>query len=185
MCKTSGWSWRRAEISSLSLNTCWILVFLGILPPLNVYLSIWTCSPGGILGVEVLSGLIAMQYTKGRQAWLGRRWRENTMYPLSSIPVSPVLSARAQMFSSVSLSMTMWHYGSSARLITGKRGTETKGCKEKRRHKEDIQPCFFFFFYIGNRDLYPDFVDNTLDLKRWFWSPKIRLNTINNNLFIG
>lgn len=60
--------------------------FQAFRPPC-VYLSVWTCSPGGIMGVGVLSGLIAVWCLVGRRAWLGRRWGKTC--PCSFLSLSP------------------------------------------------------------------------------------------------
>lgn len=108
--------------------------FSGISPPC-VYLSVWTCSPGGIVGVGVLSGLIAVRRLVGRRAWLGRRWGENILSPLSSFAVSPIfcLSRSASPPPlSLTLYMTTQNDGSPAWLINRQRERWT-GTKGKER----------------------------------------------------
>lgn len=99
-------SWSRASFSGI--------------PPL-VYVSIWTSGPGRIVGVEALSGLIAVWCSVGRRARLGRRWGK-TSCPRSLLSLPHLFSVSPTQFfslfpSSLSLYMTTQNDGSPAWLI--------------------------------------------------------------------
>lgn len=117
--------------------------FQAFSPP-RVYLSVWTCSPGGIVEVGVLSGLIAVWCLVGRRAWLGRRWGK-TSCPHSLLSLSHLFSVSPALFPpfsvflsllSLSLWLSTWLHRMMAVLhgsLTGReRWTDTKGWEKER-----------------------------------------------------
>lgn len=108
--------------------------FQAFFPPC-VDLSVWMCSPGGIVGFGVLSGLIAVWCLVGRRAWLGRRWGK-TSCPHSLLSLSHPFSVSFPL--SLTLYMTTQNDGSPAWLINWQRETDRhkrmgereRGCRE-------------------------------------------------------
>lgn len=125
------------------LPRCLLLCFLEVVPvfrhfPPCVYLSVWTCSPGGIVGVEVLSGLIAVWCLVGRRAWLGRRWGKTCPHSLLSLS-HPFCLSQPSPFPprSLTLHMTTQNDGSAAWLINWQR--ETGRHKRMRKERGDVE----------------------------------------------
>lgn len=130
-------SWSRAGFQAFS-------------PP-RVYLSVWTCSPGGIVEVGVLSGLIAMWCLVGRRAWLGRRWGKtscpHSLLSLSHLfSVSPALFPPLLSFSFLALSLSLTLYmttqndGSPAWLINWQREMDRHKRMGKRERCREGSP---------------------------------------------
>lgn len=103
--------------------------------PCLCLLSVWTRSPGGIVGVGVLSGLIAVWCLVVRRAWLGRRWGK-TSCPHSLLSLSHLFSVSpASFFLSPTLYIATQDDGRPARLINWQRERETD--RHKRMGKEE------------------------------------------------
>lgn len=121
------------------------LCFLEVVPvfrhfssPPCVYLSVWTCSPGGIVGVGVLSGLIAAWCLVGRRAWLGRRWGK-TSCPRSLLSLSHpffCLSSFFFFFFLPSRWLSTWLHRMMAVLHGSLTGRERDGQTQKDRRRE-------------------------------------------------
>ena len=118
--------------------------FQAFLFPPCVYLSVWTCSPGGIVGVGVLSGLIAAWCLVGRRAWLGRRWGK-TSCPRSLLSLShPFFCLSSFFFFFFSLPsrwLSTWLHRMMAVLHGSLTGRERETDRHKRIGEERVGGC--------------------------------------------
>lgn len=113
--------------------------FSGISPPC-VYLSVWTCSPSGIVGVGVLSGLIAVWCLEWKTVLIREEVRENIMSQLSSLShrLTHFFSLRLLFFLLLPppLWLSTWLHRMMAVLhgsLAGReRRTDTKGWEKER-----------------------------------------------------
>lgn len=102
-------------------------------------MSVWTCSPGGIVGVGVLSFLIAVWCLEWKMVLIRKGGRGKTSCPHSLLSLSHPISlspASSSSFFLSSLWLSTWLHGMMAVLhgsLAGRgRRTDTKGWGKER-----------------------------------------------------